>query len=327
VLHKVKLNFEFKLSHHALCCVVNLSISQFIVSFHSLSGLVFCLLSMAFFTLMEQKVLSANQLRNGPFYVGYLGLLQPVSDFVKLIVKENENSIKDNIRFMFITLPYLNLVLFLFFWVIYPCYHYYFNISRGLIFLIVILGIVRVPILIISWYSNCKYSIIGGLRSVSQIVSYDCVIGFILIGVTFIIKDIDIEFYEIIRISFILLLMSPFFVLWLPCILAESNRSPFDFSEGESELVSGFNTEYSGFCLSGCFIGEYIGILIISLLSGYIYLSKSKLFLGLVCLIVAFFYIWVRGFIPRYRYDKLILVRWKILLPVSIDIYVLLYSF
>lgn len=281
----------------------------------------FCLLSISFFTLIEQKFLAAAQLRNGPYQVGYLGLLQPISDFIKLSLKESDDVIKDNLNFIFITLPYINLTFFLVIWVIYPCYSSMFNVLGGFLFFIIVLGLVSIPLLIISWYSNCKYSLIGGLRSVSQIVSYDCVIGFIFISILFISGRCDIEGYEFISIDSIFFLLVPVLGIWLPSILAESNRTPFDFSEGESELVSGFNTEYSGFSFSGCFMGEYISILFMRVFTGYIFIIKVGLFLSVTAFIVVIFYVWVRAFLPRYRYDKLIMARWKILLPIRVLVY------
>jgi len=284
------------------------------------------LLSISFFTLMEQKFLALGQLRNGPYQVGYLGVLQPISDFVKLSIKESDDIFKDNISFLFIMLPYINLVFFLIMWLMYPCYSHILNIIGGLLFFILILGLVSIPLLIISWYSNCKYSLIGGLRSVSQIISYDCVIGFIIITFILISNNTDIEYFNNLGINFSLLIIIPVLLIWLPRILAESNRTPFDFSEGESELVSGFNTEYSGFSFSGCFIGEYLSILLISIITGYIFFFKLRSTVGFVCLYIVCFYVWVRTFLPRYRYDKLIIASWKILLPLSVIIYSFFYS-
>jgi len=284
------------------------------------------LLSISFFTLMEQKFLALGQLRNGPYQVGYLGILQPISDFVKLSIKESDDIFKDNIRFLFILLPYINLVFFLVIWLVYPCYSHTLNIIGGLLFFILILGLVSIPLLIISWYSNCKYSLIGGLRSVSQIISYDCVIGFIIITFILIRNNTDMEYFNNLGINFSLLIIIPVLLIWLPRILAESNRTPFDFSEGESELVSGFNTEYSGFSFSGCFIGEYLSILLIRIITGYIFFFKLRSTVGFVCLYIVCFYVWVRTFLPRYRYDKLIIASWKVLLPLSIIIYSFFYN-
>lgn len=141
----------------------------------------------------------------------------------------------------------------------------------------------------------------------SQIISYDCVIGFIFISILLIVGSCDIESYEFIGIEIILFFLFPIIGIWLPSILAESNRTPFDFSEGESELVSGFNTEYSGFSFSGCFIGEYISILFMRVFTGYIFISKSRGFLSLTAFFIVIFYVWVRSFLPRYRYDKLMI--------------------
>jgi len=222
---------------------------------------------------------------------------------------------------IFIFLPYLNLCFFLLLWLLYPSYLVLFNLFGGILFFIVILSLVSIPVLIISWYSNCKYSLIGGLRGVSQIVSYDCVIGFIFIRFIFLINNLDLEFYSDINNRFSFFVFFPVLLIWIICILAESNRSPFDFSEGESELVSGFNTEYSGFSFSGCFIGEYVSILFISLFSGFIFFCHISLFIGLSCLLFCFYYVWVRVFLPRYRYDKLIIASWKFLLPLGIIFY------
>jgi len=184
-----------------------------------------------------------------------------------------------------------------------------FNVLGGLLFFLVMLGLVSILLLMMSWYSNCKYSLIGGLRRVSQMVSYDCVIGFIFITIILLTGHTDIERFELIRIDFFFFFFLPLFFLWLPAILAESNRTPYDFSEGESELVSGFNTEYSGFSFSGCFMGEYLSILFISLLTGYIFIFKSYIVFSLITFFIVLFYIWVRSFLPRFRYDKLMMSR------------------
>jgi len=270
------------------------------------------ILAISFFTLIEQKIIASRQLRLGPHYRGYVGFLQPFCDAIKLYSKYNKIFfLFSNLIFTF--LPYFLLFIFCFLWFLNPIMWVSFDINIGALFFLLIISVGGIIILIISWFSNCKYSILGGLRSVSQIVSYDVCFGFIFLCICFLIKSLNICYIRY-YMSFLVLSLIPIFFCWFFSILAERNRTPFDFVEGESELVSGFNTEYSGGPFALCFISEYISILFMSYLGFFMFFFFNPL-LGFSTIVFCYLYILVRCFLPRYRYDKLMLFCWKVLLP------------
>jgi len=285
--------------------------------------IVFILLRIAFFTLLEQKVLSHIQIRLGPWYdtdiTNIFDITQPFSDAIKLLCKQNILTLNINKNF-FIISPVLSFILSLTIWFRSPNFNSYILLNYSLLFFFLIRGLAVIPILIIGWRSNCKYSILGRLRSVSQIVSYEAVITILFLVLVWIRNSI--RFKVILKLKIIrLLFYGPFFIVFLCVILSETNRTPYDFSEGGSELVSGFITEYGSFGFTLVFIREYLSILFISLLFALILISNNILFIGLYIIIVGFLFIWVRGSLPRFRYDKLILLVWKCFLPFIIFIY------
>lgn len=281
-----------------------IEIIDFFFFFFYIFFIIFSFLSMSFFTLMEQKIIGSSQLRYGPYYRGFLGILQPFCDAVKLYRKFNKIIFVFS-NFIFNLLPYLLLVLFNFLWLLRPILFISFDITLGVFFFLLILSISALIILMISWFSNCKYSILGGLRSVSQIISYEVCLGFIFLCICFLTKSLNL-----LRLGeyngFLVLAFLPIFFIWIFTILAERNRTPFDFVEGERELVSGFNTEYSGGPFALCFMREYISMLFISFIRFFLFFFYSFL-LGLSAVFFCFVYILVRCFLPRYRYDKLML--------------------
>lgn len=279
------------------------------------------MLGVTFLTLFEQKVLRYIQIRKGPNKVGFIGILQPFSDALKLFSKEFTIPVFSNYLIYYFC-PVFSLFLSLIIWFRFPFIFkiFFFNL-RVLFFLSCIrLG---VYILIFSgWSSNSNYSLLGRLRAIAQTISYEVCIIFIIL--LFIIKILSFNlllffFYQkyirLIFINFIICIV--LFIIFL----AETNRSPFDFSEGESELVSGFNIEYrsGGFAL--IFLAEYSSILFLSGLFCIIFLMKNILFFFFFLKIrfLSFLFIWVRGRYPRYRYDKLIFLTWKIYLPISLN--------
>ena len=253
-----------------------------------------------------------THIRQGPYYSGFLGLVQPFCDALKLYRKGNKIIFRFN-NFIYNFLPYLILVWVFFLWGLLPVLWIRFDIRIGILFLIFILSLSSLFILIISWFSNCKYSIIGGLRGVSQIISYEVCFGFCILLICCVIKNLNfLKIFILTKIFYTSIL--PIFFIWLFCILSESNRPPFDFIEGERELVSGFNTEYSGGPFALCFIREYISILFIGIITWEIFI-KFDFFIGLGCFFFCFFFIIIRCFLPRLRYDKLIYLCWKYLCP------------
>jgi len=286
--------------------------------------LIFILVSIAFFTLLERKVLSNIQIRKGPLYTGYVGLLQPFFDAIKLLNKQNIITLNIN-KFYFLISPLIRLIFSLFIWFSNPNFNSIININFRFFFFFLIRGLAVIPILVIGWSSNCKYSILGSLRSVSQIVSYEAVITILILNLVWI--NSSIRFKVIISIRIIrLTFYGPFFIVWLCVILSETNRTPYDFSEGGSELVSGFITEYGSFGFTIVFIREYISILFIRLLFTLILCGNNIYIIGLYIILVGFVFVWVRASLPRFRYDKLISLVWKRFLPLSIILYLYIYN-
>lgn len=292
--------------------VILYNIDFYFLFFIYLILVIILLLSISFFTLIEQKLIGVTQRRNGPYYLGFLGLAQPFADAVKLYSKKN-NLEAILPKLIFNLRPSIRLLITFFMWCLNPFYFGGLDIKTGLIFLIVILRLSVLPILFISWFSNCKYSILGGLRRVCQIVSYEVSLRFVVLSLGIIYKSFNFSLYN--NFFFFFLSFSPLLLCWLINILAERNRTPFDFSEGESELVSGFNTEYSGAPFAFCFIREYLRILFFSLIT-FFFFFKGVNWLGFF--FFAFFYVLVRCFLPRYRYDKLIRFCWKRFIPFRI---------
>ena len=270
------------------------------------------LVAVAFFTLIERKVLGYVQLRKGPNKPSIIGLLTPFADAVKLLTKENNipilasKSIFHGVIFIVILLP---LVL----WACIPSTAHFLWIS--VIIILSIRSLSVYGILGCGWSRNRKYSFLGAVRSVAQSISYEVTLTTIVIfHIFFIFYSIQ---YSIINVFLIIFIVRFVFVV---CILAEANRRPFDFSEGERELVSGFNTEYSSVLFVIIFLAEYISILFISIFCAFISFSNGLISLMLSFVGISFIYIWARATLPRFRYDQLIYLSWKTLLPFSLFI-------
>lgn len=279
--------------------------------------MILVLIAVAFVTLMEQKVLGGLQIRLGPSKVGYWGLLQPFSDAVKLFVKEYTFPRVSNV-IVFLIIPFLSLFLVLILWIIFPPLYGGLCFELGLIFFICIRRLAVFPILAAGWASNSKYSLLGGLRGVAQIISYEVRLATVLLSLIWAKSSLNLS--VLIRHSYFSMgFFFPLVLIWFASRLAETNRTPYDFSEGESELVSGFNTEYRAGGFTLIFIAEYASIIFIALLFRSFFLSTtaSSVFI-LKTFLVVFIFIWVRGTIPRYRYDKLMDLAWKRFLPVRL---------
>lgn len=281
--------------------------------------IVIILVSVAFVTLLEQKVLRGIQIRLGPNKVGYWGLLQPFADAVKLFVKEATfPRIRD--VYVYIIIPVLGLFLILTLWQVTPFLFGGLSFEFCILYFIVVRGVRTLPILLSGWVSNSKYSLLGGLRAVAQIVSYEVRLRLVLLRLIWVCSSFDFKILiKTINLAWGCLIFFPLAFVWFASSLAETNRTPYDFSEGESELVSGFNTEYSagGFVL--IFIAEYARIIFIGLLFSIFFLSGTlNIFLILKTFFVVFLFFCVRGTLPRYRYDKLMYLTWKRFLPIRL---------
>jgi len=278
------------------------------------------LLGIAFFTLLERKVLGYIQIRKGPNKVGIIGLPQPFADALKLFTKEQAHPTITNYT-PFYAAPILSLILALLLWALFPSCHPSLLLPfRVLLFLCISrLNVYRT--LRAGWSSNSKYALIGALRGVAQTISYEVSISLILLSSLFLIQSYNLLTPSFFFLSVFSLIITPIFLIWLVTILAETNRTPFDHAEGESELVSGFNTEYSRGPFALIFIAEYTRILAIRIFTAAIFTPSlsiplvRNIFFCFKVLFFAFSFIWIRGTLPRMRYDRLINLTWKTYLP------------
>nr|YP_009236820.1 NADH dehydrogenase subunit 1 [Telchinia serena]AMJ17278.1 NADH dehydrogenase subunit 1 [Telchinia serena] len=279
------------------------------------------LIGVAFLTLLERKVLGYIQIRKGPNKVGILGILQPFSDAIKLFTKEQIFLTYSN-YFSYYFSPIIGFMLSLVIWSVIPYMFNMITFNFGLIFFLCCTSIGVYTLLIAGWSSNSNYSLLGGLRAVAQTISYEVSLSLIMMSSLILVMDFNlIVFSEYQLLVWFFFLMIPLALCFFSSMLAETNRTPFDFAEGESELVSGFNIEYSSGGFALIFLAEYSSILFMSMLFVIMYMGGYSLnimfYLKLVFL--SFFFIWVRGTLPRYRYDKLMYLCWKSYLPVSLN--------
>lgn len=282
------------------------------------------LVGVAFLTLLERKVLGYIQIRKGPNKVGYIGILQPFSDAIKLFRKEQVFPYIANFL-IFLLSPILNLLLSLLLWVSIPFYCYLFKFNFSVLFFFRISRLGVYTIILSGWSSNSNYSLLGRLRSVAQTISYEVRIFLILLSFLVLIFSLNLyRFIEFQKFIWLIFLNIPLRFIWLISSLAETNRTPFDFAEGESELVSGFNIEYRGVNFAFIFIAEYSNILFIRMIRVLIFLGGDFLSWGffIKLTILSFCWIWIRGTLPRYRYDKLIYLSWKVFLPVALNFFI-----
>jgi len=290
--------------------------------------------AVAYLTLMERKVIASMQLRQGPAVVGPFGLLQPLADGLKLMLKEvilpqNANKI------LFVIAPIITFTLALIGWAVIPFSENFVvaNINIGVIYLLATSSLGVYGIIISGWASNSKYAFLGAIRSSAQMISYEVSIGLIIISVALCAGSLNLS--EIVlaqKNQWYILPMLPMFLLFFISALAETNRHPFDLPEAESELVAGYNVEYSSMPFSMFFLGEYANMILISAFASILFLGgwlppfdcdfcnmiPSFLWLFLKIAILLFCFIWVRATLPRYRYDQLMRLGWKVFLPFSL---------
>nr|DAZ91236.1 TPA_asm: ND1 [Gammarus fossarum] len=281
--------------------------------------IVMILFGVAFITLVEQKILGCAQIRVGPNYVGQWGFMQPFADAVKLLSKESMNS-RVAVDMVYYAAPVAGLSLSLLVWAVYPFIDGGLGLSYGVFFFMCVSGLGVYPILAGGWSSNCKYSVLGSLRAVAQMISYEASLGMILLSLIWLSSTFMFcMLLESQYLAYNIFLLSPLGYIWLVSSLAETNRSPYDFAEGESELVSGFNTEYGSGEFVLIFMAEYASILLMGMLFSVLFMSSYfSPMTVLKSIAVVFVFIWVRASLPRYRYDKLMSLAWKSFLPVSL---------
>jgi NADH-quinone oxidoreductase subunit H len=300
----------------------------FIISF-----IVPLLISVAFLTLAERKIIGAMQRRVGPNVVGFAGLLQPFADGLKLFLKETIIPSHSN-KLLFFLAPIITFFISLLIWAVIPFSEYVVmaDINLGILYLFAISSLGVYGIIIAGWASNSKYAFLGCLRSAAQMISYEVSIGLIIISILMCANSLNLT--EIVlsqKNMWYFIPHFPLLIMFFVSALAETNRPPFDLPEAEAELVSGYNVEYSAMGFALFFIGEYANIFLMSSLTvilffgGWLpfpfmdfYLIPSSFWFGIKLLFILFLFIWVRASLPRYRYDQLMQLGWKVFLPLSL---------
>ncbi|MFA6921180.1 MAG: NADH-quinone oxidoreductase subunit NuoH [Gallionella sp.] len=291
--------------------------------------------AVAYLTLAERKVIGWMQIRIGPNRVGYFGLLQPLADGLKLLMKEIIVPTGSN-KFLFIIAPILTLMPALAAWAVVPFNAdlVISNANAGLLYILAMTSLGVYGVIIAGWASNSKYAFLGALRSAAQIVSYEIAMGFALVTVLMASQSLNLG--DIVHgqqgkfglLNWYLIPLFPMFVVYFISGVAETNRAPFDVAEGESEIVAGFHVEYSGMAFALFFLGEYANMILIAFLSSIMFLGgwlspvsflpDSIVWLFAKVSFMLFLFLWFRATFPRYRYDQLMRLGWKVFIPVSL---------
>ena len=298
-------------------------------------------LIVAYTTYSERKIIGFMQERLGPNRVGPSGILQPIADVVKLLTKEVIVPSNAN-KGLFLSAPIIMLVPSLLVWSVIPLSEFFVisNINAGLLFILALTSLSVYGVILAGWASNSKYAFLGSMRSAAQIIAYEIAMGFALVGVLMAAGSLNLQ--EIIisqkggMLNWYWLPLFPLFIIYLIAGIAETNRAPFDVSEGESEIVAGFHVEYSGAAFAMFFLAEYMNLILISTLvsimffGGWLSPFESTWFenifsfvpgfiwLAIKTLIFIFLFLWLRATLPRYRYDQIMRLGWKIFLPITL---------
>lgn len=297
------------------------------------------LIAMAYLTLYERKVMGAMQLRRGPNVVGIFGMLQPFADGAKLFFKETIIPTGAN-KFLFVLAPMITFFLALIAWAVIPFDDGWVlaDINVGILYLFAISSLGVYGIIISGWASNSRYPFLGALRSAAQMVSYEVSIGFVIITVLLCVGSLNLS--DIVRaqsgdlglLNWYFVPLFPMFVIFFVSILAETNRHPFDLPESEAELVAGYQTEYSSMTFALFFLGEYMNMILMCGMCTILFLGgwlppvdiapfnwiPGIIWFGIKVAALLFVFIWVRATLPRYRYDQLMRLGWKVFLPISL---------
>jgi NADH-quinone oxidoreductase subunit H len=309
-------------------------VSLIVTVAHILAVLVPLLLAVAMLTWAERRILGAMQLRKGPNVVGPFGMLQPFADAIKMLMKETIIPAGAS-RALFVMAPMLTFILAMIAWAVIPVNEGWAvaDINVGILYLFAISSLGVYGIIIAGWASNSKYAFLGALRSAAQMVSYEVSMGFVIVTVLLCVGSLNLT--EIVRAQenlWFVIPLFPMFVIFFISALAETNRAPFDLPEGESELVAGFFVEYSSMSFALFFLGEYANMILMSALVTILFLGgwyppldiaplnwiPGPLWFVLKICFCLFVFVWVRATFPRYRYDQLMRLGWKVFLPFSL---------
>ena len=291
--------------------------------------------AVAYLTLAERKVIGFMQVRIGPNRVGPLGLLQPIADALKLLTKEVIIPSGAN-KFLFVFAPVMSIMPALAAWAVIPFAPEVVlaDVNAGLLYILAITSMGVYGVIIAGWASNSKYAFLGSLRSAAQIVSYEIAMGFALVGVLMMSQSLNLS--DIVQaqagdlgaLSWNWVPLFPMFLVYLISGVAETNRAPFDVAEGESEIVAGFHVEYSGMAFAIFFLAEYANMILVSTLCAVLFLGgwlsplpflpDGFVWLGAKVAFVLFLFLWFRATFPRYRYDQIMRLGWKVFIPVTL---------
>lgn len=296
------------------------------------------LIGVAYLTLAERKVLGSMQIRKGPNVVGIWGILQPLADGLKLFSKETVIPNHSN-KIIFILAPLIGFILAVVSWAVVPYSQTAMlaDINVGILYIFAIGSMGVYAILMSGWGSNSKYAFFGAIRAAAQMISYEVSIGLIIISVILCTGSLNLtDIIQAQREIYFIIPLFPAFVMFFVSALAETNRAPFDFAEGESELVSGFNVEYSAMVFALFSLAEYGHIILMSVMTSILFLGgwlspieslpDSSVWLALKAGLIMFLFIWVRASFPRARYDQLMALLWKSYLPLSLGFVILVAS-
>ncbi len=301
------------------------------------------ILGVAYFTYVERKVIGFIQHRLGPNRVGYRGLLQPFADLFKMMFKELVIPTNAN-RFLFVIAPIVSLVPAFATWAAVPLSDEFViaNIDAGLLYILALTSLGVYGVILAGWASNSKYAFLGAMRSAAQIVAYEIAMGFALVGVLMAGGSLNLGQIVLAQqgtsiFSWFWLPLFPLFVVYFVAGVAETNRHPFDVAEGESEIVAGFHVEYSGMGFALFFLAEYANMILIAALTSIFFLGgwlspfagipgldgtwlaePSVVWLGLKMAVFSFIFLWIRATFPRYRYDQIMRLGWKVFIPITI---------
>ena len=314
--------------------LLNLIEPLFFLGLKIIAFIIALILGVAYLTLAERKVIGYMQLRVGPSTVGPFGLLQPIADGIKLLHKEIIVPAASD-KLLFIFAPVLTFTLSLAAWAVIPFGNdlVFSNINVGVLYLFAISSLGVYGIIISGWASNSKYAFLGALRSAAQMVSYEVSLGLVLVCVLLCAGSLNLSHIVLAQQSgWFCVKLFPFFIIFFISALAETNRTPFDLPEAEAELVAGYNVEYSSFPYALFYLGEYANMILMSAMTSILFLGgwlapfqtpylawipAPFWFIGKICCVL-FVFLWVRATLPRYRYDQLMRLGWKVFLPISL---------